>query len=142
MKLAEYAAYDALGLAELVRRRQVAPAELREAALRAIDALNRDLNAIVEIYPDGAPATNVSAGSEGRFAGVPFLVKDVGLHFEGIKCEFCSRLCEGMVAPADSHYARLVKGTGSRSSGAPTPRSTRCPARVRTCSTATPRRHG
>ena len=112
MKLAEYAAYDALGLAGLVRSRQVAPAELREAALRAIDALNRELNAIIEIYPDGAPATNVSAGSEGRFAGVPFLVKDVGLHFKGIKCEFCSRLCEGMVAPADSHYARLVKGTG------------------------------
>ena len=112
MKLAEYAAYDALGLAELVRSREVTPGELREAALRAIDALNRDLNAIIEIYPDGAPATNVSEGSEGRFAGVPFLVKDVGLHFEGIKCEFCSRLCEGMVAPADSHYARLVKGTG------------------------------
>ena len=112
MKLTEYAAHDALGLAELVRSRQVAPRELRESALRAIEALNRDLNAVIEIYPDGAPASNTSAVPEGRFVGVPFLVKDVGLHFEGIKCEFCSRLCEGMVAPADSHYARLVKATG------------------------------
>ena len=112
MKLAEYAAYDALGLAELVRSRQVAPLELRETALRAIDVLNRDLNAIIETYADGAPAAGSSTDPNGRFAGVPFLVKDVGLHFKGIKCEFCSRLCEGMIAPADSHYASLVKNTG------------------------------
>ena len=112
MKLAEYAAYDALGLAELVRSRQVAPRELREAALRAIEALNPDLNAVIETYPDGAPSGNEHAQPDGMFSGVPFLVKDVGLHFGGIKCEFCSRLCEGMVAPADSHYASLVKGTG------------------------------
>ena len=112
MKLSEYAACDALGLAELVRSRQVSPRELRESALRAIDAANRELNAIIEIYPDGAPGAGASAAPEGPFAGVPFLVKDVGPHFEGIKCEFCSRLCEGMVAPADSNYARLVRGTG------------------------------
>ena len=98
MNLAEYAAYDALGLAELVRSRQVTPEELRETALRAIEALNRDLNAVIETYAGGAPGANASVDPEARFAGVPFLVKDVGLHFEGIKCEFCSRLCEGMVA--------------------------------------------
>ena len=112
MNLAEYAAYDALGLAELVRSRQIAPGELRETALRAIEALNRDLNAVIETYADGAPGAHASSDPDARFGGVPFLVKDVGLHFEGIKCEFCSRLCEGMVARADSHYARLVKGTG------------------------------
>ena len=112
MNLAEYAAHDALGLAELVRSRQVSPPELRETALRAVDALNRNLEAIIETWPDGAPGTGTSTAHDGPFAGVPFLVKDVGPHFEGIKCEFCSRLCEGMVAPADSNYARLVKGTG------------------------------
>ena len=112
MNLAEYSEYDALGLAELVRGRQVAPGELRETALRAIEALNRDLNAIVETYADVAPGPKSSADPGARFAGVPFLVKDVGLHFEGIRCEFCSRLCEGMITPADSHYASLVKSTG------------------------------
>ena len=112
MNLAEYATYDALGLAELVRSRQVSPWELRETALRAIDALNPELNAIIETWPDGAPGTGTSTAHAGPFAGVPFLVKDVGPHFEGIRCEFCSRLCEGMVARADTHYARLVKGTG------------------------------
>lgn len=112
MNLTEYAAYDALGLAELVRSGQITPRELQAIALKAIEALNPDLNAIIETYPDGAPGASGSAQLDGPFAGVPFLVKDVGLHFAGIKCEFCSRLCEGMVAPEDSHYARLVKGTG------------------------------
>ena len=112
MNLTEYSSYDALGLAALIKAKEISAAEVFETALGAIDAVNRDLNAIIETYPDGAPAPAATSSDDGPFGGVPFLVKDVGLHFEGIKCEFCSRLCEGMVAPADSHYARLVKGTG------------------------------
>ena len=112
MNLAEYASFDGLGLAELVNRKQVSPRELFDTALRAVEAVNSDINAVIEIYPDGAPVAPGPAEPDGQFAGVPFLVKDVGLHFAGLKCEFCSRLCEGMIAEADSHYARLVKGTG------------------------------
>lgn len=112
MNLTEYASYDALGLAALIKSKEVSSAEVFTTALRAIDAVNGDLNAIIEIYPDGAPGPAAANSTDGPFAGVPFLVKDVGLHFAGIKCEFCSRLCEGMVAPGDSHYARLVKETG------------------------------
>ena len=43
MKLAEYAAYDALGLAELVERKHVTPRELSETARKAIDALNPEI---------------------------------------------------------------------------------------------------
>ena len=39
MKLAEYAAHDALGLAELVARKQVTPKELAQTAARAIDMM-------------------------------------------------------------------------------------------------------
>ena len=111
MNLSEYAAYDALGLAELIKSKEVSSKEVFETALRAVEAVNGDLNAIIETFPEGAPGPPANA-VDGAFYGVPFLVKDVGLHFEGIKCEFCSRLCEGMVAPADSHYARLLKDTG------------------------------
>jgi amidase len=38
MNLQEYAAYDALGLARLVERREVSPRELAETALEAIEA--------------------------------------------------------------------------------------------------------
>lgn len=112
MNLGDYASYDAVGLAALIKNKQVSSAEVFETALRAIAAVDGDLNAVIETYPEGAPGANPSTPADGPFAGVPFLVKDVGLHFAGLKCEFCSRLCQGMVTQADSHYARLVKGTG------------------------------
>src|SRR5439155_2275342 len=52
MNIDEYAKYDALGLAELVSGRQVAPKELAETAARAIEAINPAINAVVETYPD------------------------------------------------------------------------------------------
>ena len=39
MKLEEYASHDGLGLAALVRRREVKPSELVECAIQAIEAL-------------------------------------------------------------------------------------------------------
>jgi amidase len=47
MKVAEYAALDAVALADLVRRRELHPAEITEAAIAAIEALDPTLNALV-----------------------------------------------------------------------------------------------
>ena len=44
---AEYTEYDGLGLADLVRRRQITPADLVEAAIERIEAVNPLLNAVV-----------------------------------------------------------------------------------------------
>src|SRR5580692_10546290 len=57
MNLEEYAAYAALGLADLVRRRQVSAAELRDLGLRAIELLNPTLNALVAPMPEEAEAS-------------------------------------------------------------------------------------
>jgi amidase len=40
LTLSEYAHYDALGLADLVARKQVSPKELAKTAAQAIDATN------------------------------------------------------------------------------------------------------
>ena len=73
MNLAEYASYDGLGLAELVRRREVSWQELARLALDAIGKLNPRLNAVIEAFPERAVG---SEPSDGAFRGVPFLVKD------------------------------------------------------------------
>jgi len=52
MNLAEYTKYDALGLAELVAKKQVSPKELTETAVKAIEAANPTVKAVVELYPD------------------------------------------------------------------------------------------
>src|SRR5215813_9766244 len=97
MNLAEYASHDGLGLADLVRRKEVTPRELCQLALKAVDRLNPQLNAVIETFPeriDSMPAA-------GPFAGVPFLVKDFPIE-AGVKAEMGSQLAAGFAPARDS----------------------------------------
>jgi amidase len=47
MAFVEYSNYDGLGLAELVKKKKVKPAELVEAAIERIERHNPQLNAVV-----------------------------------------------------------------------------------------------
>jgi len=83
MGFAEYADHDGLGLAELVRRKDVTPAELIEAAIERIERHNGTLNAVVHKAYDEARRTAGGRLPEGPFLGVPFLVKDLGCPVAG-----------------------------------------------------------
>jgi amidase len=112
MNLAEYAAYDALGLAELVAKRQVSPKELANTALAARDKVDPIVNSVVEIYPDRIDGLDERSLGSGPLRGVPFLIKDVFGHEEGRKIEFGSRLCEGMTVETSTYFADLLKQSG------------------------------
>ena len=112
MTLDEYARFDALGLADLVARREVTPTELARLAADAIARVNPAINAVVETYADRIESLDEATLGDGPLRGVPFLMKDVFGHEAGRKMEFGSRLCEGMVTPLDSHYTTLVKRAG------------------------------
>src|SRR3989454_6644052 len=108
----EYAKYDALGLAELVSGRHVAPKELAETAARAIEAVHPAINAVVETYSDRIDSLDEKTLGDGPFRGVPFLMKDVFGHEAGRKIEFGSRLCKDMIVQTDTHYCRLLRASG------------------------------
>ena len=77
--LDELATLDATAQAELVRRREVTPRELVEAAIERLDRVNAQLNAV--ILPALEQARTRAALSDlprGPFHGVPFLMKDLG----------------------------------------------------------------
>jgi amidase len=112
MNLAEYAKYDALGLAELVARKQVSPKELTETAVKAIEAANPAVKAVIELYPDRIEGFDEKSLGSGPFRGVPFLIKDVFGHEQGRKIEFGSRLCSGMTVEAGTYLADLFKASG------------------------------
>ena len=112
MNLTEYAAYDALGLAELVTRKQVTPKELALTAAKAIETANPAVNAVVETYPDRIEALDENTLGSGPFRGVPLLIKDVFGHEKGRKIEFGSRLCKGMVVEAGTYLVDLLKASG------------------------------
>ena len=112
MDLAEYASYDALGLAELVVRKQVSPTELALTAVAAKAKVDGAVNAVVELYPDRIEGLAEASLGQGPFRGVPFLIKDVFGHEKGRKIEFGSRLCEGMTVEASTAFVDLLKAAG------------------------------
>lgn len=112
MGFAEYSDYDGLGLAELVRGGEVSPAELVEAALERIDRHDPVLNAVV--YDARDEARRVAAGElpEGPFRGVPFLVKDLGLHVAGWPITSGSRFLKHEVSVRDAVLSERFRRTG------------------------------
>lgn len=108
----DYIEFDALGLAQLVRRNEVAPEELLEAAIARIEAINPELNAVITKMYDEARATIASGVGDGLFAGVPFLLKDLGATFKGVRNTFGSRLFDQYVPNYDNELVRRYKAAG------------------------------
>ena len=91
----DYDEYDATALAELVRSKQVKPAELVEAAIERIEARNGDLNAVIIKRYEAARAEAAEDVGSGPFAGVPFLLKDIGANQAGLPYYAGSRALKG-----------------------------------------------
>jgi amidase len=105
MDFREYRNYDAVALAELVRKEEVTPAELIEAAAEGMDQWNGQLNAVVESWVEDArdqrarsqQARQISKDTGAPLQGVPFLLKDM-LEWEGRAMTLGSRLLDGNIA--------------------------------------------
>jgi amidase len=87
MRLDEYTQYDATGLSALVRSGEVSPTDLGAAFLAAVERVNPELNAVIETFPDRAASASGKLPADAPFAGVPFLIKDIGATEQGTRCE-------------------------------------------------------
>ena len=75
---------DATAQAELVRRGEVTPSELVDAALARVEQLNPALNAVIFDRSEKARAEAAAPDlPDGPFRGVPFLLKDAVAHSAG-----------------------------------------------------------
>ncbi len=104
---------DAVELASLVARGEVTPAELVEAGVRAIEAMNPALNAVVHrLYDMGrAGAAEVVPGSS-PLAGVPFLLKELASSWQGAPLTNGSRYLKDQVATGDSEISARLRRAG------------------------------
>jgi amidase len=94
-----------------VRSGEVTSQELAEVARTAIDRLNGRLNAVIEVLPEAA--SPVPGHSALPFAGVPFLIKDLGLSMRGIPCDAGSRLLHGgQIGETDSELLERFRSSG------------------------------
>lgn len=112
MSFKEYAAYDGLGLAELVRNRDVSPTEVLDAAIERIERHNGALNAVVYKAYDEARAVAGGALPDGPFKGVPFLIKDLGVRVRGWPRTSASRFAKIDADAEDSVLIERYRGSG------------------------------
>ena len=105
--------HDAMGLADLLRRKEVKPRELAEQVAAGIALVNPTINAVVEVFDDVVKdPLKDGMRPEGAFAGMPYLMKDLGPTLKGRKQEMGARLMQGNVATADSFLTTKIRDSG------------------------------
>jgi amidase len=107
----ELAEFDALGLADLIRRKVVAPIEVVDEAIARIERLNPTINAVVTTTFEEARRVALT-GTDGPLAGVPFLLKDAGAESAGLRMTLGSRFLGDYVPSHDSELVRRLKRAG------------------------------
>lgn len=112
MTIENYGDYDGLGLAQLVRDREVSPLDLVDAAVDAIERLNPSVNCVVQVLRDRAVAEIEAGLPYGPFRGVPFLVKEFGMHFKGMISSAGSRVAAGFRHDEDSEMMKRCRAAG------------------------------
>ena len=108
----DYDKYDGLGLAALVKRGDVTPADLLDEAISRAEKINPKINAIVMKHYDEARAQISRGLPDGIFSGVPFLLKDLHLLLKDTVTTYGSALFEGNKADHNSTLTERYLAAG------------------------------
>ncbi|MCK1415512.1 amidase [Bradyrhizobium sp. CW4] len=113
MNWEEWSQYDAVGLAQLVQKKQATPGELARQVVAGIAKVNPAINAVIEVFEDVVDQPLKDGTNPlGQFAGVPFLIKDIGPTLKGRKQEMGSLLMQGNVPAEDSFLTKKIRNAG------------------------------
>ncbi|WP_298253028.1 amidase [Bradyrhizobium sp.] len=109
----EWEQHDGVALAEHVKNGELTAAELARQAATGIAKVNPSLSGVVEVFEDaisdpGADGANLA----GPFAGLPFLMKDLGPTMKGRLQEMGSLLMRGNRATADAFLTTKMRQAG------------------------------
>lgn len=103
---------DATAQADLVRRGEVSPAELVDAAIARIEALNPQLDAVIRFRFEQARAEAAGDLPDGPFRGVPMLFKDIGNMVAGEPTAFGLGPLRDHAWPVTSYLAQQFQAAG------------------------------
>ncbi|QIG93204.1 MULTISPECIES: amidase [unclassified Bradyrhizobium] len=109
----EWTRHDGTALAERVRNGELTPRELASQAAAAIAKVDPALTGVVELFDDviADPARD-GADLNGPFAGLPFLMKDLGPTLKGRLQEMGSLMMRGNRAAADTFLTTKLRKAG------------------------------
>jgi amidase len=111
-KTDEFSSLDATALAALVRQKQVKAIELVEAAIERIERLNPTLNAVVTPMYEQAREAAAGKFPDGPFAGVPFLLKDLGAPYAGVRMTMGTAFLCNFVPDHENELVTRLKRAG------------------------------
>ncbi len=103
---------DATAQAELVRRGELTPTDLVEAAIVRIEALNPRLDAVLRTRFDEAHSEAAGNLPDGPFRGVPMLYKDIGCMVAGEATAFGLGPLRDLAWPVTSYLAEKFHAAG------------------------------
>ncbi|MEO1194102.1 MAG: amidase [Pseudomonadota bacterium] len=112
LSLSDYETQDGLGLAALIARGDVAAEEVLERAIERAEALDPKINAFSQRLFDHGRAAVAAGLPDGPFAGVPFLLKDLGAQLKGEVTTHGARLFRENRCDHDSFFVERVKAAG------------------------------
>lgn len=112
MTFEEYRKYDALALADLVKKKEVTPSELLDIAIKRTEEVNPKINAVVtKLYDEGKQflkSTDINA----PFSGVPFLLKDVDTQLKGTRFTAGSAILKDNISTENSEVVNRIQKAG------------------------------
>jgi amidase len=112
MSAIDLASFDALGIAELIRNKQINAHDALDWALRSVEERDRNVHSVWTIFEDRARAAIDAGLPDGPFQGVPFLIKDLGLRLEGTVTSSGSRFFANATATTTSELVKRYQRAG------------------------------
>ncbi|UZE20534.1 amidase [Pseudomonas sp. B21-054] len=112
---------DATGLAEWVRRGEVQPGELLEAAIERLERVEPQINAVAErLYESARETARTAQVGQGLLAGVPTLIKDLFSPVNGAAMTNGSRSLGDVRADFESEVVTRLRRAGCQVMGTST----------------------
>ncbi|PKR84790.1 amidase [Heyndrickxia camelliae] len=108
-----YSTYDGLGLANLIKTKQVSPQELIDTAFKRLEEVNPILNGVIRTRKEKAlkEAEHISIEDQ-PFAGVPIVLKDISQAIEGEPLTAGAKLLMQNIAKRDSNFVARLRKAG------------------------------
>jgi amidase len=109
----EFDQLDGLGLAALVRGKQVSAAEVLHASLARITKRNPPLNAVVRLLDAAARDSLAQIPPDAPFAGVPMVIKDLQATIAGVPTSHGTKPLQAVIPDHDSELIARYRRAGA-----------------------------